>query len=201
MLTRHRGHQGRAARAPRRASRRRASWWRRSASSSAPASTWRCCRRWATARASRTTRATSSGARRASRRRRWSTTCRDDALMFVDESHVHDRRRSAACTTATARARQRWSDYGFRLPSALDNRPLQVRGVRAQDAPGGVRLGHAGRLRAAARAAQVVEQVVRPTGLVDPRGRGAPGRTPGRRPAAGDPRARGGAASACWSPR
>jgi excinuclease ABC subunit B len=47
-----------------------------------------------------------------------------DAIMFIDESHVTIRR-WAACTRATARARRTWSNYGFRLPSALDNRPLK----------------------------------------------------------------------------
>ena len=38
--------------------------------------------------------------------------------------------------------------YGFRLPSALDNRPLRLEGVRGAHAPVRVRVGHAGRLRA-----------------------------------------------------
>src|SRR5438067_216602 len=90
----------------------------------------------------------------------------DDALSFIDESHVAvpqvggmlggDRSRKAALV-----------EYGFRLPSAFDNRPLsfeeweerlgQVVYVSATPGPYEMR-----------RAKQVVEMVVRPTGLVDP---------------------------------
>ena len=58
-------------------------------------------------------------------------------------------------------------EHGFRLPSALDNRPLQLRRVPRARPPGRVRLGHARALRAEVSDA-VVEQVIRPTGLVDP---------------------------------
>jgi excinuclease ABC subunit B len=43
-------------------------------------------------------------------------------------------RRSGRCTRATARARKPWSSYGFRLPSALDNRPLRSRSGRSSPA-------------------------------------------------------------------
>ena len=59
-------------------------------------------------------------------------------------------------------------EYGFRLPSALDNRPLRFEEFRAASdrrsssrrRPGDYELGDAG---------VVVEQVIRPTGLIDPR--------------------------------
>ena len=58
-------------------------------------------------------------------------------------------------------------EYGFRLPSALDNRPLRSTSG-ADRAADDLRVGDAGAVRARARRRSVVEQVVRPTGLVDP---------------------------------
>ena len=60
-------------------------------------------------------------------------------------------------------------EFGFRLPSALDNRPLRFEeGVAG--APGCVRVGNTGPYEQE-HAGRTVEQVVRPTGLVDPRWR------------------------------
>ncbi len=61
-------------------------------------------------------------------------------------------------------------EHGFRLPSALDNRPLQVRGVRRHHRRAASYVSATpGRVRAFdARGGEVVEQVIRPTGLVDP---------------------------------
>ncbi len=89
-----------------------------------------------------------------------------DALMFLDESHVligqfggmYNGDRSRKTTLV---------DYGFRLPSALDNRPLKFeefeqkmrQAIFVSATPGNWETLHAGR---------VVEQLVRPTGLVDP---------------------------------
>ena len=59
--------------------------------------------------------------------------------------------------------------YGFRLPSALDNRPLNFEEWEAARRAADVRLGDAGALRAASQSGgAVVEQIIRPTGLVDP---------------------------------
>ena len=77
-------------------------------------------------------------------------------------------RRSAACITATGRARKCWSSYGFRLPSALDNRPLNFEEwesavgqvVFVSATPGPYELSQGGGV--------VVEQIIRPTGLIDP---------------------------------
>jgi excinuclease ABC subunit B len=90
----------------------------------------------------------------------------DNALMIVDESHVtipqvggmYNGDRSRKTTLV---------EYGFRLPSALDNRPLKFEEFERQmhqvvfvsATPADYEKAHA---------AQVVEQVVRPTGLVDP---------------------------------
>ena len=89
-----------------------------------------------------------------------------DAVMFLDESHVLIGQLGAMYNGDRSR-KTTLVDYGFRLPSALDNRPLkfeefeqrmrQVIFVTAT--PADYEKSHAG---------QVVEQVVRPTGLIDP---------------------------------
>ena len=89
-----------------------------------------------------------------------------DALMFVDESHVTIPQVGGMFKGDRAR-KENLVNYGFRLPSALDNRPLtfeeferllpQTTFVSAT--PAEYERKHAG---------QVVEQLVRPTGLVDP---------------------------------
>ncbi|WP_020393978.1 excinuclease ABC subunit UvrB [Thiolinea disciformis] len=89
-----------------------------------------------------------------------------NAIVFIDESHVTvpqfggmykgDRSRKTTLV-----------DYGFRLPSALDNRPLRFdeferilpQVIHVSATPGAYELEHSG---------QIAEQVVRPTGLVDP---------------------------------
>ncbi len=90
----------------------------------------------------------------------------DDFVVFVDESHqtipqiggMHEGDRSRKQTLV---------DYGFRLPSALDNRPLRFdeflskvpQLVFVSATPGPFELG---------RSARVAEQLVRPTGIIDP---------------------------------
>ncbi len=72
------------------------------------------------------------------------------------------------CTTATGRASRIWSNFGFRLPSALDNRPLTFeefeervhQAVFVSATPGRYELEHS--------EGEIVEQVIRPTGLLDP---------------------------------
>src|SRR5213596_1143957 len=89
-----------------------------------------------------------------------------DFLVFVDESHqtvpqiggMHEGDRSRKQTLV---------DYGFRLPSALDNRPqtfdefmsITPQLLFVSATPGEFERGHSSR---------VVEQIVRPTGIVDP---------------------------------
>ncbi len=90
----------------------------------------------------------------------------DDFLMFIDESHVTVPQVRAMQAGDYAR-KKNLIDYGFRLPSAYDNRPLkfdefydkinQVVFVSATPAP-----------FEREKAAQIVEQVIRPTGLLDP---------------------------------
>ena len=89
-----------------------------------------------------------------------------DALMFLDESHVLVGQLSAMYNGDRSR-KTNLVDYGFRLPSALDNRPLKFeefqqkmrQTVFVSATPAEFENTHAD---------QVVEQVVRPTGLVDP---------------------------------
>ncbi|MBV7535548.1 excinuclease ABC subunit UvrB [Duganella sp. sic0402] len=89
-----------------------------------------------------------------------------DALMFLDESHVLVGQLSAMYNGDRSR-KTNLVDYGFRLPSALDNRPLKFEEFESKmrqtifvsATPADYEKSHAD---------QVVEQVVRPTGLVDP---------------------------------
>ncbi|MBC3931424.1 MAG: excinuclease ABC subunit UvrB [Undibacterium curvum] len=89
-----------------------------------------------------------------------------DALMFLDESHVLTGQLNGMYNGDRAR-KTNLVDYGFRLPSALDNRPLKFaefeskmrQTVFVSATPGDYEHEHAD---------QTVEQVVRPTGLVDP---------------------------------
>ena len=121
----------------------------------------------------------------------------EDYLLFVDESHVtvpqirgmyagdHNRKVTLV-------------EHGFRLPSALDNRPLRFeewegrvgRSIFVSATPGPYELEKTG--------GAVVEQVIRPTGPVGPGDRNRPGAVPGAAPdrsrsASGRP-----SASACW---
>ena len=89
-----------------------------------------------------------------------------DALMFLDESHVMIGQLGGMYNGDRAR-KTTLVEYGFRLPSALDNRPLKLEEfekrmrqvVFVSATPADYEKTHAGR---------VVEQLVRPTGLVDP---------------------------------
>ena len=89
-----------------------------------------------------------------------------NALMFIDESHVTIPQIGGMYKGDRAR-KENLVNYGFRLPSALDNRPLRFdefervmrQSIFISATPSVYEAEHAG---------QVVEQVVRPTGLVDP---------------------------------
>jgi len=89
-----------------------------------------------------------------------------DALMFLDESHVTVPQVGAMYKGDRAR-KENLVNYGFRLPSAMDNRPLRFdefermmrQTVFVSATPGPYEAEHQ---------QQVVEQVVRPTGLIDP---------------------------------
>ena len=110
------------------------------------ATTWRCCWRSATARGSRTTAGPSPAASRARRPTRCSTSFPPDSLLFVDESHVTVPQIRGMFAGDFSR-KSTLVEHGFRLPSALDNRPLQFDEWEKKFEPAAVRLGHAGRLR------------------------------------------------------
>jgi excinuclease ABC subunit B len=91
----------------------------------------------------------------------------DDFLLVIDESHQTVPQIGAMYEGDTSRKRN-LVDFGFRLPSALDNRPLRWeefverigQTVYLSATPGPYELAQAG--------GEVVEQVIRPTGLIDP---------------------------------
>jgi excinuclease ABC subunit B len=90
----------------------------------------------------------------------------DDAILVVDESHVTIPQLGAMYKGDRSR-KETLVDYGFRLPSALDNRPLQFeefeerspQRIYVSATPGQYEIKHSG---------AIIEQVVRPTGLIDP---------------------------------
>jgi excinuclease ABC subunit B len=91
----------------------------------------------------------------------------DDALLVIDESHVTVPQIGAMYRGDRSR-KETLVEYGFRLPSALDNRPLRFdefeqlmpQAIFVSATPGPYELGHCQGV--------VIDQVVRPTGLVDP---------------------------------
>ncbi|MDB5774438.1 MAG: excinuclease subunit [Herbaspirillum sp.] len=89
-----------------------------------------------------------------------------DALMFLDESHVLIGQLNGMYNGDRAR-KTNLVDYGFRLPSALDNRPLRFDEFESKMRQT-VFVSATPADYENQRADQVVEQVVRPTGLVDP---------------------------------
>lgn len=90
----------------------------------------------------------------------------DDFLLFVDESHVMLPQVRGMFAGDRAR-KESLIEYGFRLPSALDNRPLNFdefyehinQAIFVSATPGDFEKEHS---------AKIVEQVIRPTGLLDP---------------------------------
>lgn len=90
-----------------------------------------------------------------------------DYIMIIDESHVTIPQLQAMYK-ADRNRKQTLVDHGFRLPSALDNRPLKFE--EFQSLLGDVIFVSAtpGKYELELSEGQVVEQVVRPTGLLDP---------------------------------
>ncbi len=90
----------------------------------------------------------------------------DDFLLFVDESHISLPQVRGMFNGDRAR-KETLVDYGFRLPSAMDNRPLRFdefethvhQAVYVSATPGPYEMEHS---------EQVVQQIIRPTGLLDP---------------------------------
>ena len=71
----------------------------------------------------------------------------DDFVVFVDESHQTIPQIGGMYEGDRSR-KQTLVDYGFRLPSAIDNRPLKFGGVPRPGRPAGHGLGHPGPVRA-----------------------------------------------------
>ncbi|NVK36708.1 MAG: excinuclease ABC subunit UvrB [Gammaproteobacteria bacterium] len=90
----------------------------------------------------------------------------DDALMFIDESHVTIPQFGAMYKGDRSR-KETLVEFGFRLPSALDNRPMRFEEWEAISPQAIFVSATPGKYEAEHQDA-VVEQVVRPTGLVDP---------------------------------
>ena len=109
----------------------------------------------------------------------------DDFVCFIDESHQTVPQIGGMYEGDRSR-KQTLIDYGFRLPSALDNRPLRFdeflgkvgQMVFVSATPGSYELRQS---------TVVAEQLIRPTGIVDPGGRAACDPQPDRRSALGDP--------------
>ncbi|BDF57953.1 UvrABC system protein B [Christensenellaceae bacterium] len=91
----------------------------------------------------------------------------DDYLLFVDESHVTLPQVRAMYNGDRAR-KQMLVDYGFRLPSAFDNRPLQFAEFNARINQAIYVSATPAEYERDLADGKVVEQIVRPTGLLDP---------------------------------
>ena len=89
-----------------------------------------------------------------------------NALLIIDESHVTMPQLGGMYRGDRSR-KETLVEYGFRLPSALDNRPLKIEEFEAL-MPQTIFVSATPGPYEAARASTVIEQVVRPTGLVDP---------------------------------
>jgi excinuclease ABC subunit B len=89
-----------------------------------------------------------------------------DALLVIDESHVTVSQIGGMYRGDRSR-KENLVEYGFRLPSALDNRPLRFEEFEAR-APQSIYVTATPRDYEIKHSGAVVEQVVRPTGLVDP---------------------------------
>ena len=91
----------------------------------------------------------------------------DDFLLFVDESHVTVPQVRAMYAGDRSR-KETLVEHGFRLPSALDNRPMKFeewenrihKSIMVSATPGDYELEKSG--------GEIVEQIIRPTGLLDP---------------------------------
>ncbi len=140
---------------------------RPSGSRSGRSTTWRCSASSATAPASRTTPATSPAASPASRPYTLLDYFPNDFLTIIDESHVTvpqiggmyfgDRSRKLTLI-----------EHGFRLPSALDNRPLNFDEFEGRVGRSSTSRRRPGLYELKQSPGRVVEQVIRPTGLTDP---------------------------------
>ncbi|MEA3640095.1 MAG: excinuclease ABC subunit UvrB [Lamprobacter sp.] len=98
-----------------------------------------------------------------------------DALIVIDESHVTVPQLGGMYRGDRSR-KENLVDYGFRLPSALDNRPLRFEEFEARR-PQAIFVSATPRQYELDHSGAVIEQVVRPTGLIDPEVEVRPART------------------------
>jgi excinuclease ABC subunit B len=92
----------------------------------------------------------------------------EDYLLFIDESHVSVPQIGGMYRGDVSR-KQTLVDYGFRLPCALDNRPLNFAEFEARMGPVMYVSATPADWELARAGGQVTEQIIRPTGLMDPR--------------------------------
>lgn len=92
----------------------------------------------------------------------------DDFLFFIDESHQTIPQLHAMYNGDRAR-KQALVDFGFRLPSAYDNRPLRFEETHERIRQGIYVSATPGKWEVAEAAGEIVEQIIRPTGLLDPK--------------------------------
>ncbi len=90
----------------------------------------------------------------------------DNALLVIDESHVSTPQIGGMYRGDRSR-KETLVEYGFRLPSALDNRPLRFEEFEARS-PQTIYVSATPRAYELEKSGALVEQVVRPTGLIDP---------------------------------
>ncbi len=90
----------------------------------------------------------------------------DDFILFIDESHMTIPQLNGMYRGDISR-KQTLVDYGYRLPSALDNRPLSF-GEFEKHIEQAIYVSATPGLYETGKAEQLVEQVIRPTGLLDP---------------------------------
>lgn len=91
----------------------------------------------------------------------------EDALLFVDESHVSVPQIDGMYKGDFAR-KSNLSEYGFRLPSALDNRPLKFSEWEGYKPQTIYVSATPGKYELAKTDGEIIEQIIRPTGLLDP---------------------------------
>ncbi len=91
----------------------------------------------------------------------------NDFLLFIDESHVTVPQLHGMWHGDRSR-KQNLVDYGFRLPSAMDNRPLRFEEFEGRTGQIIYVSATPGPYELTKSAGVVVEQIIRPTGLIDP---------------------------------
>ncbi len=91
----------------------------------------------------------------------------DDGLLIIDESHVTVPQLGAMYKGDRSR-KETLVEYGFRLPSALDNRPMRFEEFEAQMPQAVFVSATPGPYEMELSGDEVIEQLIRPTGLLDP---------------------------------